>query len=99
MPEDAIDVQQVMSEVAEAEKYSVYTVFTVNTVLNLGLQQIFDLIAALQFIILLPLLDVSMPANAGGFFDIVHDIAAFDVLEIGEFTEHLLSILSTDPLN
>lgn len=88
-----------MNDVAEAEKYSVFTVFTINTLLNIGLQQIFDLIAALQFIILLPLLDVSMPANAGRFFDIVHDIAAFDVLEIGEFTEHLLSILPTDPVN
>ena len=57
------------------------------------------MVGALQFVILLPLFDVSMPANAAGFFETITKIASFDIFEIGDYVEALLSLLPTDPVN
>ena len=40
-----------------------------NIALGASLQQVFEMIKALQIVILLPLTDSSIPANAGMFFN------------------------------
>ena len=57
------------------------------------------MINALQIIIILPLVDASMPANAGQVFKQLTKIAAFDVVETSDFVDELLSIEPTDPLS
>ena len=46
------------------------------------MKKILDMISALQIIILLPLIDVKMPANAHMFFVRLTNIAAFDFAEV-----------------
>ena len=43
-------------------------------------------------IIMLPLLEASVPANAGQVFQILTEIAAFDVFEISEFVDSYLDL-------
>ena len=57
------------------------------------------MIEALQVIILLPLLSVSMPANTGMFFNKLTQIAAFDPLETNEFLTDLLKLQPKEPLS
>ena len=63
------------------------------------------MINCLQIIVFLPLLDTSMPPNAGMFFEELTKIAAFDILEIGEyfdfgeFVNDLLDLVPSDPIN
>ena len=70
-----------------------------NVSLSVGLQGIFDMIQALQIIILLPLFDSVMPANTGVFFGHISSIAAYDIIEIGEYLDQWLQLLPTDPVN
>ena len=57
------------------------------------------MIEALQVIILLPLLSVSMPANTGKFFGHLTQIAAFDLLETNEFFTEELELEPKEPLS
>ena len=54
-----------------------------NIFMGVGLQQVLDMINALQIVILLPLIETNIPANASMFFARLLEIAAFDILEIG----------------
>ena len=50
--------------------------------------------------ILLPLLNTSMPANTGMFFNRVTAIAAFDIYEVGEhFDEWFVNLPPSEPVN
>eukprot|EP00353_Schmidingerella_taraikaensis_P015612 CAMPEP_0185617348 /NCGR_PEP_ID=MMETSP0436-20130131/43152_1 /TAXON_ID=626734 ORGANISM="Favella taraikaensis, Strain Fe Narragansett Bay" /NCGR_SAMPLE_ID=MMETSP0436 /ASSEMBLY_ACC=CAM_ASM_000390 /LENGTH=68 /DNA_ID=CAMNT_0028254911 /DNA_START=277 /DNA_END=480 /DNA_ORIENTATION=- len=61
-----------------------------NSVLGAGLQSVLSMINALQIIVMLPLLEANMPANAGMVFRYLAEIAAFDYLDIKNFIdEHL----------
>ena len=48
---------------------------------------------------MLPLLDASVPANAGMVFGELARIAAFDYYDISTFTDHWLKIVPTKPVN
>ena len=58
-----------------------------------------EVIAALQFITLMPLLDVSMPANADSFFTSLTKISSFDIVEIGDFVDRILDLLPSSPVS
>ena len=55
------------------------------------------MINALQIVILLPLIDTKVPANAGMFFSKLTEIAAFDLIEIGEYVDEFLQLPITEP--
>ena len=57
------------------------------------------MVEALQVIILLPLLSAPIPTNSGMFCEELTAIAAFDVIETGEYWEELLDLLPKDPIN
>ena len=40
-----------------------------------------------------------MPANAAEFFKVLTAIAAFDILEIGEYVEEILDLMTKEPVN
>jgi len=52
-----------------------------------------------QLIVLLPLFEINLPANAGLFFRQLMSIAAFEFFEIGEFTNSLLDLEPTSPVD
>ena len=70
-----------------------------NLLLGVGLSTVFEMLRALQIIILLPLLKTNIPANAGMVFNTMTKVAAFDVFEIGEYVNNALELLATDPVN
>ena len=70
-----------------------------NLLLAVGLQSIFDMIQALQIVILFPLLGVLMPANTASFFNELSSIAAFDIFETNEYISEILDLLPQDALN
>ncbi len=57
------------------------------------------MINALQVIIFIPLLDSSIPANAGMVFKKITKIAAFDIIEIGDYVDDYLQLVPTDPVS
>lgn len=57
------------------------------------------MVNALQIIIILPLVEASMPANAGQVFKQLMKIAAFDVLETSEFVDEVLALEPKDPVS
>ena len=61
-----------------------------NFLMGFSLKSVLDMINALQIIILLPLIDTKVPANAGIFFSRLTEIAAFDFFEIGEYVNEYL---------
>lgn len=63
-----------------------------NIFLQAGLSSLFTTINALQIIIVLPLLEASMPANTGMVFKRLASIAAFDYFEIGEYFDEFLDL-------
>ena len=67
--------------------------------MGLSLKSVLDMINALQIIILLPLIDTFIPANAHMFFSRLTEIAAFDFIEIGEYVQDILELPFTDPVN
>ena len=70
-----------------------------NTLLGASLGAVFGMINALQIIIILPLFDASMPANAGMVFKYLTKIAAFDVFEIGDYVDEYLELEQTEPVD
>ena len=70
-----------------------------NVLFSVGLQEMFVAISALQILILLPLLQTSIPANSGMVFEQLTKIAAFDILEIGDFVDEYLNLDPTEPIN
>ena len=61
-----------------------------NFSLGLGLKKVLDMINALQIIILLPLIETDIPANAHMFFVKLTNIAGFDFFEIDGIVSELL---------
>ena len=58
--------------------------FIFNLMVSASLNQLWSLINTQQLIVLMPLFIVNVPANAGSFFKQIMEIAAFDIVEIGE---------------
>ena len=67
--------------------------------MGFGLKSVIEMINALQIIILLPLIDSKIPANAGMFFKTLAEYAAFDFFEIGEYADAFLKLEQTEPIN
>ena len=53
----------------------------------------------LQFVICLPLFETEIPANAGIFYSIIMELAAFDLIDIGPMVTEILKLEHTDPVN
>ena len=67
--------------------------------MNFSLKSVFEMINALQIVILLPLSESSVPANAGMFFERLAQIAAFDLIEIKPQINEYLDLVPTGPVN
>jgi hypothetical protein len=78
-----------VQNVVDVAKTSTNTVLATNFVLNIFLsasfQQLWSMINTQQIIVLLPLFDVQMPANAQIFFGFLMELASFNILPIQDF--------------
>lgn len=68
LPHEANQVQFTINESADGTKRAIMVIFIFNILLEASLSTLFTTINALQIIIVLPLLNSSMPANAGMVF-------------------------------
>ena len=74
--------------------------FVLNVVLAASLQQLWSMINTYQIIVLLPLFNIEMPANAQIFFGFIMEIASFDILPMQKFYDKYLPTPDWDePLN
>ena len=63
------------------------TTFVLNIFIAASLNQLWALINTQQLIVLMPLFDTKIPANAGIFFNQIMEIAAFDFIEVGDYLD------------
>ena len=103
LPSGAMNLQGALSSFGTSLQWTVTTLLAVNLLLKFSLKEMFNTIEALQVIVLLPLLSVSMPANTGMFFDLLTKIAAFDLLpdllKTNEFLSELLKLQPKEPIS
>lgn len=52
-----------------------------------------------QIIIMIPLFRINLPDNAGAFFGFLFPIAAFDIIDTGDFWDDNLNVTSPDALS
>lgn len=84
---DDISLQEKINDGASASKSATFFLLLPTVLLSVGLQFLFDMVNCLQIIILLPLLKSNIPANANMFIAFLTQIAAFDIVEIGDYVE------------
>ena len=74
--------------------------FVLNVVLSASLQQLWSMINTQQIIVLLPLFNIEMPANAQIFYGFIMELASFNILPMQEFYDKYLPTPEWDePLN
>ena len=64
--------------------------FVLNVFLSASLQQLWSMINTQQIIVLLPLFNIGMPANAQIFFGFIMELASFNILPMQNFYEKYL---------
>ena len=67
-----------------------------NLVLSAGLSQLWSMINTQQIIVVMPLFNTNIPANAGMFFGFIMNLASFNLLPTDEFY-HSYMVMSKDP--
>ena len=75
------------------------TTFVLNIFIAASLNQLWALINTQQLIVLMPLFDTKIPANAGIFFNQIMEIAAFDFIEVGDYLDEWLGLEPIEPEN
>ena len=70
-----------------------------NTLLGASLNSVLKMINAMQIIIIFPLTEAIVPANAGEVLKRCAKVASFDFIEIGEYVNEFLGLPPTDPVN
>ena len=99
LPGNAQSLQDKLTAAGEGSKVTTMIILVANLLLAVSLQSIFDMIQALQIVILFPLLGVLMPANTSLFFNELTSIAAFDVFETNETCLKLFKLLPREPIS
>ena len=69
---------------SNSAKITLSSNYLVNLLLAGSLNHIWALIRSQQIIVLLPLYRICLPANAGIYFKVIMQIAAFDIVEMDE---------------
>jgi hypothetical protein len=74
--------------------------FVLNVVLSASLQQLWSMINTQQIIVLFPLFNLEMPANAQIFYGFIMELASFNILPMQDFYDKYLPTPEWDePLN
>lgn len=88
-----------INDKADDSKTITIVILIINILLGYGLNTVLGMVNSLQIIIMLPLLQTNMPANAGMVFAELATVAAFDYYDISEFTNVWLDLPPSDPIN
>ena len=92
-----------MAENGESATTTTQAVMAGNLVLQLflsaSLNYLWAMINTQQIILMMPLFNLALPANAGIFFGLLMQIASFDIIPTDIFFNEVLSWVSTDPVN
>ena len=99
LPPDMVKVQESINNSVDNSKIIGILLMVGNIILQAGLSSVFLMLRALQIIIIFPLLESSMPANAGIIFRKLAEIAAFDYFTIEDTVDDILDLLPTEPVN
>ena len=92
--------QKAIEAVLQITDGAFYFTLILNFIMQASLAEIFGLFEILQLIVLIPLFQIILPANAAGFFNILMEIAAFDFLGSIDMVSWILPDLEeTDPIN
>ena len=92
LPQEAKPTQTNINSSADDSKKATTVIMALNFLMGFGLKNVIDMINALQIIILLPLIDTKIPANAGMFFKTLAEYAAFDFVDIGEYADTIFKL-------
>jgi len=71
----------------------------VTILVSASLNELLGMVNAYQLILMMPLLMVTLPPNAGMYFAQLMTIAAFEVFDTKPFLDRLLRLEPTDPVN
>jgi len=83
----------------EASQYVFASNFVLHLLLAAALNQLWSMVHIQQILILLPMLQVRMPASCNFVFSILFQIAAFDFREPGEDFEEYFETAPSEPFN
>jgi len=71
----------------------------INLLLSFSLNHIWSLVHCQQIIVMMPLFDVNLPANAGYFFRFVLQIASFDIIDVDYYFRAIFGVPGTEPVS
>jgi len=80
-------------------RYGMAANFLITFLLAASLNQLLGTINTMQIIVMMPLFEVSLPANAGMFFAQLMSIAAFELFDTKPYLDSALSLAPTEPVN
>ena len=66
--------------------------FVLNIIISASLNQLWAMINTQQLMIMMPLFQITMPANAGLFFRALMEIAAFDFYDFSDFVHNIFQV-------
>ena len=92
-------IQHIVDYASEAMKGTIYFSLILNYMMQASLSAIFMYFEILQLIVLIPLFQIILPANAASFFNILMQIAAFDFLDIIEPMSWIFNAEETNAIN
>ena len=92
-------IQSVISWASESSKVAMASNFVINILISASLNQLWSMINTQQLIVMMPLFQIQLPANAGMFFRSVMEIAAFDFYDFTDIIHELFQIEGTDPID
>lgn len=73
--------------------------FVLNILISASLNQLWAMINTQQLMIMMPLFQITMPANAGLFFRSLMEIAAFDFYDFSDIVHDLFQIVETETVD
>jgi hypothetical protein len=71
--------------------------FVMNFFLTAGLSQLWSMINTQQIIVMMPLFNLNLPANAGMFFGFIMNLASFNLLPTDRFYNAYFNMKAYDP--
>jgi len=93
------EVQESIEQAAESVKAVMAGNFLLTLLISASLNQLLNMVHTQQLIVMFPLFNVTLPANAGMFLSQMMTIAAFEVIDTKPFLNTVLALPHTDPLN
>jgi len=93
------EVQESIEKFVASVKALMAGSFLLTLLISASLNQLLSMVHTQQLIVMFPLFNVTLPANAGMFFSQMMTVAAFEFIDTKPFLNRVLQLPHTDPLN